>query len=100
MRPEPNDCLPEPFRGLTDEQLLERWPLAFRFRDEAFVEVWRRWQRARTEWRRSWWSCEVGTPYFFKDEACPDHPVAREFVEARQAYLAELADRRGREHAD
>lgn len=95
-----NDYLPEPFKGLSDEQLLERWPHAFRFRDPDFDRIWTRWQEARRAWRLAWWSCPVGTPPFFKDEECPDHPVAREFVEARRAYLEDLADRSKREGAE
>jgi hypothetical protein len=94
MQPEPNNYLPEPFRGLSDVALLERWPLEFRFRDEAFVKIWTRWERARTAWRAAWWGCPMNTPPFFTDEECPDHPAAREFVEARRAYHEDLASRR------
>lgn len=99
QQPELNGYLPAPFRGMSDQQLLERWPMAFRFRDPEFVELWSRWQRARAEWRRTWWSCEVGTPCFFKDEDCPDHPAARAFVAARRAYLDDL-ERRMLEEGD
>jgi hypothetical protein len=94
MQPEPNNYLPEPFRGLSDEELLERWPLEFRFRDDTFVKIWTRWGRARTAWRDAWWGCPMGTPIYFSDDDCPDHPVAREFVTSRRAYLEDLARRR------
>lgn len=93
----PNGYLPPPFQGLTDAQLLERWPHAFRFRDPSFVEIWSRWQEARRSWRKAWWGCPTGTPPSFKDEDCPDHPVAREFVAARRAYLNDLARRKSAE---
>jgi hypothetical protein len=92
-----NACLPEPFRGCSNEELLRRWPSSFRFRDPVFLEKWDRWNRARRVWSASWWSCEVGTPPWFEDEDCPDHPDAREFVAARAEYLEELERRRSLE---
>lgn len=90
----PNSDLPEPFNGLSDQQLLERWPNEFRFRDPGFVKIWIRWQQARATWRKAWWSCPLGTLWDFPDAECPEHPDAREFVAARRAYLEDLERRR------
>lgn len=81
------------FQGLSDAELLERWPYMFRFRDETFVKIWSRWDEARLAWRNAWWSCPAGTPLSFTADECPDHPVAREVVEARGAYLLDLERR-------
>lgn len=94
---EPNSYLPKPFRGRTNEQLLEKWPHAFRFRDPEFVAIWKRWWDARAQWRAVYPSLDMKIPRFFHDEECPDHPVAREFVAARKAYLDDLQARRNRE---
>lgn len=83
----PNHYLPEPFKGLTDEVLLRQYPHEFRFRDPEFVEKRTRMEMALAAWKKVWWSCPLGTPPYFSDKECPDHPVAREMVEARRAWL-------------
>lgn len=96
----PNNYLPKPFQGLTNTALLQRWPHSFRFRDPDFVKIWRRWQAARAAWETAWWQCPMGTLRHFRDEDCPDHPAAREFVAARRAYLDDLTRRSKEESAN
>jgi hypothetical protein len=97
MQAEPNSYLPEPFQGRTDEDLIEEYPYQFRFRDRVFLEKWERWQKARNDWRQTWPKLDMSIPVYFSDENCPDHPVAKEFVAARRAYLDDLAWRHEKE---
>jgi hypothetical protein len=89
-----NAYLPEPYRGLTDEQLVERYPYEFRFRDPKFEVKYDRFFKAIEVWREVWATLPMTTPYLFNDEDCPDYPEAREFVAARKEYLDDLRQRK------
>lgn len=85
-----NLYLPEPFCGLSDEELIEGWSYEFRFRDPVFVELWQRFQDACRVWEAAWWKSDIGTPMHFDDIECPDIPEAKEFIEARRMYLEDV----------
>jgi hypothetical protein len=72
-----------------------------RFRDPAFVEVWQRWQDARSVWREAWkgiaFKCfpEEHGVYDPDPSLIPEGPgrsAAQEFIDARAAYKAKLAE--------
>jgi len=75
------------------QKYAEQHPYECRFLDPDFVQKWSRWQQARNLWRETWETLPLLTPPYFTDQDCPDHPVAKEFVDARREYLADL-DRR------
>lgn len=73
----------------------------WRFRDFAFITVWDRWWKARHVWGKAWerLSFSYGGPdsrYNPDPSTIPDEALrasAQEFLDARVAYLAEIARR-------
>lgn len=73
-----------------------------RFRDPEFVAIWERWQEARDAWRKL--TDGGGAPGWFTQEhdlydpdpsRLPEGPkraVAREYLDARVAYNAKVAE--------